>query len=784
MKAEVLAAVRGHVRGAEIPRLIHFSVREWRRQPRAVLRRIAATLDGTVAVRSSARDEDRAGASRAGHYPSLLGVANEPRALAIAIERVVAPLAGDPANRVLVQAMARNVVASGVLATRDPATGAPYYVIEYDRSGRTDTVTAGLVVPTAAVVFRGAALRDVRAVPLRRLLRVTREIERWWRGAPLELEFAIDADGGVALLQVRPLAAPRRRVASTRQVAAHLADLARTIDVATHTAEGTRGARGTILAQMSDWNPAELIGVHPAPLAASIFAALISDDVWQRARARMGYRALPGVPLMRLVAGRPYIDVRASFTSFVPAGVPASVATPLVDAWLRRLHEHPELHDKVELEVAQTAVDFAFAERYRDHFAGTLAPRDHATWVEALRALTARAVTTAPGGLLARALATVAATSARRDAATVEPTRAHRAAAPALLARASRLLATCRRAGTLPFAIVARHAFIAEALLRSAVERGAWTGGRMIAFRRSLMTVARELARDLNGVAAGRTSRVAFLRRYGHLRPSSFDVSSLRYDQRAELFRDVRARDAEVHEPKPFVLAARERRAFAMLAAEAGLTVSPDTLLRYAATAIVGRERVKLELTRLLSDALECLAGWGAAHDLDRGDVACFTLDELHAAHEAPAASSPAACRAFVTSRRAARARDGELRLSPLLRGGADLYVPPPLPASPTFVTTCSVAAAPILLKAASPAAGVARRVVCIESADPGFDWIFAHPIAALVTRFGGGNSHMAIRCVEAAVPAAIGVGEELFERLWRAPLIELRCAERVARPL
>ncbi|WP_298065820.1 PEP-utilizing enzyme, partial [uncultured Mailhella sp.] len=43
------------------------------------------------------------------------------------------------------------------------------------------------------------------------------------------------------------------------------------------------------------------------------------------------------------------------------------------------------------------------------------------------------------------------------------------------------------------------------------------------------------------------------------------------------------------------------------------------------------------------------------------------------------------------------------------------------------------------------------------------FDWIFTRPFAGLVTKFGGANSHMAIRCAEYGLPAAIGVGEQLF---------------------
>ena len=52
--------------------------------------------------------------------------------------------------------------------------------------------------------------------------------------------------------------------------------------------------------------------------------------------------------------------------------------------------------------------------------------------------------------------------------------------------------------------------------------------------------------------------------------------------------------------------------------------------------------------------------------------------------------------------------------------------------------------------------------IVLIESADPGFDWIFSHAITGLVTKYGGANSHMAVRCAEFGLPAAIGCGERL----------------------
>ena len=69
--------------------------------------------------------------------------------------------------------------------------------------------------------------------------------------------------------------------------------------------------------------------------------------------------------------------------------------------------------------------------------------------------------------------------------------------------------------------------------------------------------------------------------------------------------------------------------------------------------------------------------------------------------------------------------------------------------------------------------------VVCIPSADPGFDWLFSYPIAGLITAWGGVNSHMAIRARELGLPAVIGSGEALYHRWVSANTLLVDCAGR-----
>ena len=66
------------------------------------------------------------------------------------------------------------------------------------------------------------------------------------------------------------------------------------------------------------------------------------------------------------------------------------------------------------------------------------------------------------------------------------------------------------------------------------------------------------------------------------------------------------------------------------------------------------------------------------------------------------------------------------------------------------------------------------NKILCIENADPGYDFIFNFEIKGLITRFGGANSHMAIRCAELNIPAMIGVGEKNYESITKSGFIKI----------
>ena len=101
---------------------------------------------------------------------------------------------------------------------------------------------------------------------------------------------------------------------------------------------------------MPDWNPAEVIGARPRPLALSLYKELITDGVWAYQRSNYGYRNLRSFPLLLSFLGLPYIDVRVSFNSFIPSKLDSELANKLVNYYIEKLKKNKKMHDKVEVD--------------------------------------------------------------------------------------------------------------------------------------------------------------------------------------------------------------------------------------------------------------------------------------------------------------------------------------------------------------------------------------------------------------------------------------------------
>lgn len=762
-KADTLARLAPLLKLARLCEQIVFKVEDWRADRQAVTTGIVQRFpDRPLAVRSSSIWEDSETSSNAGRFASVTDVAAETAAIAEAVERVITSYGANAAGQqILVQPMVNGVALAGVVLTRDLDTGSPYYVINYDDfTGRTDTVTAG-AISKMALVHRSnpEALHSPR---MRAIIAAVEEIEAVTGSERLDIEFCMTADLTVTVLQVRPLAAGHRWLSvSDDTINRAIAEVRTRVHDLQAPVIGLAG-KTTILGEMPDWNPAEMIGTAPRRLASSLYRRLITDSIWSAARATMGYREV-GRPLMQDFAGRPYIDVRLSLNSFLPAGIDDSLANRIVDTGLALLTDQPQHHDKIEFEIAITCRDFDFETAARRYADAGLTSDELSRWERALVEITSRQLAAGRAGIQALVDYTRSLLNGHRRSTDDNPLRAAR-----------ELLDETARNGTLPFSILARHAFIGAAMLRSLVARGILPTDQADRFMRSIRTVAADVVDAMAGVASGRVSQSEFLDRYGHLRPGTYDILSWRYDERPDLYLGQATRNAT--EREPFTLSAGLRAAIDAALQEAGYVIDADGLFDYIAAAITAREDAKFAFSRGISDALADLAGWSENNDLTRQILSHLTIEEI-----LQHGSDVVRLRDIAARGEAAHVLTRALRFPHLIVEPDDLDVVRPLRGQPTFITNETVTARVVCLNR-NEIVNLAGAIVMIESADPGYDWIFSHDIKGLVTEHGGANSHMAIRCAEFGLPAAIGCGERVFRSLAEASVIELNAGNRTLR--
>lgn len=739
------------------------TISEWRRAEGEIIQRIVDRFSKRpLAIRSSSTQEDGADTSNAGRFESVTDVSPQADAIGQAIETVIASYGSTVEDQqVLIQPMVEEVMLAGVALTRDLETGSPYYVIDYDDfTGRTDTITSG-AVSKMVLVHRSnpGALHSPR---MRAIIDAVQEVEQVTGSERLDIEFCLTPDFEVIILQVRPLAADRRWQNldealfnnAISDVRGHVRDSQKPVP-------GQAGAT-TIFGEMPDWNPAEMIGTTPRRLAESLYRHLITDSVWAAARSMMGYREVD-IPLMRSFAGHPYIDVRASLNSFLPASISDNLAERIVNIALARLAELPQHHDKIEFEIAITCRDLEFDKSVVPFADAGLHAGEIAEWKDALTELTARQLSNGADSI--EKLAEKPRALLRRGASRETED---------LLGDIRELLNQTAVDGTLPFSVLARHAFIGMSFLRSLVASGAFSSEDADKFMRSVTTIAADVVNAIAAVANGHQTQEEFLTRFGHLRPGTYDILSWRYDERPDLYLGHTFRSAP--EQEQFELGPQQARSIDLAMTNAGFDVGAKELLSYIAAALAAREEAKFAFSRGVSDALALLSEWGEQNGLSREDVSHLSIDDILGEK-----NDESGFAIQIADGQAAHQLSRSLRFPHLIVEPDDLDVVRPLRGQPTFITNNTVTANSIALTR-NEVVELSGAIVLIESADPGYDWIFSHDIAGLVTEHGGTNSHMAIRCAEFGLPAAIGCGERLFRELSSARVIELNAANRTVR--
>ena len=96
------------------------------------------------------------------------------------------------------------------------------------------------------------------------------------------------------------------------------------------------------------------------------------------------------------------------------------------------------------------------------------------------------------------------------------------------------LVEDCKKFGTLPFAGLARCAFIATEILNSFVEQKILTENEKLKFLSNIKTITFQMKDDI------KIGKKFFIKKYGHLRPGTYEITSKNYEENFDNYFDIK----------------------------------------------------------------------------------------------------------------------------------------------------------------------------------------------------------------------------------------------------
>jgi hypothetical protein len=791
-KAETLAYLKGSVSKCVVDDFLWFSVADWQKDSSGILDRIQIYFQPSkqLIIRSSAKGEDKEGGNLAGAMYSEWEIEpTDRKGLTNAVQKVIASFSKNGRilsshDQIIVQLYVTDPKISGVVLTWDLWHDRPYYVINYDgNSSRTDLVTSGRK-GSAVRVFKGGKTSHVQ-FPWDVLISSIKEIEELFPNKIVDAEFAIDSENVVHVFQVRSLGdlSGEKQECRILNIGGVIEELELQFEELFHASRSLPGD-ATIFSDMADWNPAEMLGARPNNLDVSLYRFLITKDLWSRSRETLGYSNVQPFELMLLLGDKPYIDTRVSFNSLLPSKVSGSMRDEIVNCCLETLGNNPGLHDKVEFEIAVSCYDFGLRKRlqsYQNLGLGKKNSKEIETILWGFTDLLVRNSTKT----INEDLFMVEGLK-RKQALVNRPAKNH----VAIGLYINRVLLECREQGVYPFVRLARLAFIGLSLLNSLVKEGHINEDFNRSFLRSLDTIASKVQSTCSKIETESVAVSSFLGEYGHLRPRTYDIMAPRYDQMPEGF--WCSGGDTINDPCLSMTCDPDLRKIDEVLGSEKFSFKGEELLLFIKSAVEAREYAKFIFTKSVSEALEGVASYGDLLGFSRSELSLLPLETLlKCTTDGHSEMNDVKRKWRETIDRNAMQKKlfSAVALPPVLKSKSELCEVPYPEAYPNFVSEKLVQGLSVFLSqefefSIGLRSEIKDKIVLIDNADPGYDWIFSSAPKGLITKYGGAGSHMAIRCAQFGVPAAIGCGETVFERLRGCGAILLNCDEGVVLPL
>ena len=746
-------------KGFNVPKLILIKQKYFLSNSDKVLTKISKLFQNKIAIRSSALNEDSSKNSLAGKYLTFLNVNSKDKILVKSkIKKIIKSYKNNKNNEIIVQNMVDNCLMSGVCTTVDLHNYLPILNINYDYNSKTDTITSG-VKNSKTITINDKKIISKNS-KFKKLLNIVKKLKLCFKTNLLDIEFAINKKNRVFILQVRRIIIPKNKkilnIDIYNNILKKLEKKIVKLQKKNYDLYGNTNCFGV----MPDWNPAEIIGIKPKPLALSLYKELITDKIWSKNRNDYGIKNIDSHHLITTFYGTPFIDARVDFNSWIPNKLSSSVSEKLVNFYLQRFKKNTNLHDKIEFKILFTCFTASTSSRLKKYLNSKFSKSEINEIKKSLININHIAFQSSISDL--KKIEFLKKRQIVLDKSNIYS-----------LNKIFYLIEDCKKYGTLPFAGLARCGFIAIDILNSFVENNFLTTGEKNKYLNSIRNIASIINDDYH-----KLSKNSFCKVYGHLRPNTYDISSLNYREGYYKYFDKKNRNTKIH--TNFSLSKKHYSKIDKFLKANKFNIDAKQLDKFIRNSIYNREYAKFIFTKSIDLIFKNLINFGQKFEIKRDQLAFTDINSILKFHNnLDYFDISSEIKNEIKNNKKVYKFNSKIHLPDTITKVDDLYFYYKNLNNGNFITQKIIHGQLIYFKNIEDIKKIKNKIVLIENADPGYDFIFSKKIQGLITKYGGQNSHMSIRSAELSLPACIGIGDKKFNEILNKKNITIDCVNK-----
>ena len=741
-KADNLESVIHRLTKATVLPLISFSVLEWSNNKNEILNRIKRKFneESYLIIRSSACDEDTLEKSNAGKYTSVLNVINERQSISLAIDNVISSYSKRNlySNKVLIQPMITDFKYCGVVFTHDIIRNTPYYTISLS-SQSTDSVTGGY---SDNYYVEYVLNCDEISSDKFGIIPLMKELESITHTKYLDVEIII-TDEQLILTQIRPLV-HKDDYPKINEIHENLLKT----KVKRYYSKAVKGDR-VLYSNMTDWNPAELVGKHPMNFDYSIYYYLFTRKAWSEGRKCLGYKDVGFENLTFMLYGYPYVDVKLSTNSYLPAGLTESLEEKLVNIYMDKLLNNYNLHDKYEFDIVQTCFT-PLSEKVI--YGLNLNNIEKETYCKCLLEMTNNILKYENAFKSYEKVKDYVPNLTDADSEIID------------------LLNWIELNYCIPYSTIVRQAFVAYKELADLKQIKLLTEKEFSCIINSINSITKQQRFDSICLLRSKISKEEFKNKYRFVKENMFSINgnyTFRDEKYIESLFNIECNYLNEHVTETII----NEKEINHLFSDIGLNIDINGLIELTRKSFYYREEIKLSINRLLNIVYSRIKKTAQRMNLESELIPYITLYDLFRYK-----NNRIELIERIESSKKEYEKQAHVLLPDIFSTNGELTSFVCTKNTPNFVTNRKVKGKVIVYNPNQHYENYANKIVVIERADPGYDWLFNCGICGLITCYGGTASHISLRSYELGLPAVIGCGSILYEKISNSNEITIDC--------